>query len=340
MFEFAWLWFVILLPLPWLLAKSRRSNTQRPRAIFMPGYELLREAGLSSEITYNTKKSSLGVYLLWLLLVLSAMRPQWIGEAVSLPLTGRDLMLAVDISDSMKMEDMEIAGDYVSRISATKSIVHEFIDQRKGDRLGLILFGSQAYVQSPLTFDTETLAILLDEARLGFAGPKTAIGDAIGLAVKRLKDKPADSMVLILLTDGNNTAGELSPLAAAELAEMAGIRIHTIGIGADSMTIQRFFMTQTINPSRELDETTLRKIAEQTGGRFFRARDGEELRDVYETINQLEAVEQEEKVFRPVTEYYFVPLFISLLIVLLAAGKYGLAIVMQKKSRHAGDDHV
>lgn len=146
-------------------------------------------------------------------------------------------MLAVDLSGSMEMEDFVVADQVVNRLVATQQVAGQFIERRTGDRVGLILFGEKAYLQAPLTFDRTTVRTLLDEAVIGLAGDKTAIGDAIGLAIKRLRNNPAHQRVLILLTDGANTAGEIPPLQAAELAAQEGLRIHTIGVGADEWIV-------------------------------------------------------------------------------------------------------
>jgi Ca-activated chloride channel family protein len=178
--------------------------------------------------------------------------------------------------------------------------------------VGLIVFGSQAYVQTPLTFDRATVKAMLTETEIGLAGQETAIGDAIGLAVKRLKEQPAGSRVLVLLTDGANTAGEVSPTQAAALAEEQGIRIYSIGVGADRMEIASFFGTQTVNPSRDLDEDTLRHLAQRTGGLYLRAKDTEGLKRVYEELDRLEPATTETELFRPTTELYIWPLGFAL----------------------------
>jgi Ca-activated chloride channel family protein len=252
--------------------------------------------------------------LIWLLLVLAAARPQWIGEPLPLPLAGRDLMLAVDISGSMVEEDMVIGARVTDRLTAVKAVAGDFIERREGDRIGLILFGQQAYLQTPLTFDRETARTLLFEAAIGLAGRETAIGDAIGLAVKRLRDQPAEQRVLIPLTDGANTAGAIAPDKAAELAAEAGVRIYTIGIGSDRRG--PFGMSLGRNP---LDERTLKAIAEQTGGRYFRARDLRELQSIYALLDELEPVESEQEGFRPVAELFAWPLGLALALSALAA---------------------
>jgi len=178
--------------------------------------------------------------------------------------------------------------------------------------VGLILFGTQAYLQTPLTFDRKTVITLLNESAIGLAGDNTAIGDAIGLAVKRLKNQPANSRVLILLTDGANTAGEVSPIKAAELAAENQLKIYTIGIGADEMQVRSFFGSRTVNPSRDLDEKTLTAIADTTGGRYFRARNTEELDKIYQLLDELEPVEKDKQYYRPRSELYPWPLGLAL----------------------------
>ena len=252
--------------------------------------------------------------LIWTALVVALARPVWVGDAVRLPASGRDLMLAVDISGSMDTGDMRINGEQVNRLTLVKHVLNDFITRREGDRLGLILFGSNAYLQTPLTFDRETVRTFLNESALGLAGKKTAIGDAIALAAKRMRNNPADSQVLILLTDGENTAGSIEPQRAAEVAAKMGIRIHTIGLGADTMEIPSFFGSRQINPSRELDETLLTAIASSTGGEFFRARNTEELDNIYRLIDQLEPTEKDEKTYRPESSLLHWPLLAALLL--------------------------
>jgi Ca-activated chloride channel family protein len=258
--------------------------------------------------------------VIWLLLVLAAARPQWIGEPVGLPTSGRDLMLAVDISGSMEIPDFSINGQEVTRLEVVKRAAAEFIARRTGDRVGLIVFGSQAYVQTPLTFDRETVSTMLQETEIGLAGKDTAIGDAIGLAIKRLKERPADSRVLVLLTDGANTAGEISPKQAGDLAKAHGLRIYTIGVGADHMEVDSLFGSQTVNPSRDLDEDTLRHLAQSTGGLYLRAKNTEALAKVYAELDRLEPASTDTELFRPRTELFIWPLGLALGISALMAG--------------------
>jgi Ca-activated chloride channel family protein len=261
-------------------------------------------------------------WLAWLLLVLAATQPQWLGEPVALPVSGRDLLLAVDISGSMAAEDFILDGRPANRLQVVKAAASTFIEQRKGDRLGLILFGSQAYQQTPLTFDRDTVATLLNEAVVGLAGKETAIGDAIGLALKRLRAADARDRVLILLTDGANTTGEVEPRQAAKLAAAEGLRIYTIGLGAKPMRQETFFGPRIINPSADLDEGTLKDIAEITGGRYFRATDTASLESIYQELDRLEPAARDTEYFRPHQSLFIWPLGLALVIsIVLAASR-------------------
>jgi len=300
--------------LRWLLPESHSGGLQ---ALKVPWYESV--AGGSG----NHMRRPLLVLLAsaaWLLLVFAGSRPQWVGEVQSLPITGRDLLLAVDISGSMDTQDMVLQNRPVNRLSVVKQVAGDFVARRRGDRVGLILFGSRAYLQTPLTFDTETTATLLEESEIGLAGRETAIGDAIGLAVKRLRDDAAAERVLVLLTDGANTSGEVQPLQAAEFAAREGLTIYTVGVGADELMVQDFFGSRVVNPSADLDEDTLRAIAERTGGRYFRARDTESLVEIYRMLDELEPVESDTETIRPVDELFYWPLALAWLLVVTAAG--------------------
>ena len=208
-FEFYWLWAALIWPLPFLfrLLPPRKVTAQALRVPFFERIADLPQAVITQKIF---SKFLIPATIVWSSIVLAAMRPQWVGEAVELPVTGRSVMLAVDLSGSMKEKDLEIEGRAVTRLEVVKYVLRPFIERRKGDRLGLILFGDQAYLQTPLTFDRQTLGQMLEESELGLAGQRTAIGSAIGLAVKRMKDLPDTQKVLILLTDGQNTAGAVS----------------------------------------------------------------------------------------------------------------------------------
>jgi len=310
----AWAWMLLLLPLPWLL---RRWLSAAPRggmlALRVPWFRSVSDSGASS---MRQPLLAVAAGLAWGLLTLAAARPQWVGEIETLPITGRDLLLAVDISGSMDTQDMVLESRNVNRLAMVKKVAGDFIERRKGDRVGLVLFGSRAYLQTPLTFDTETTAILLAESEIGLAGRETAIGDAIGLAVKRLRQDAASERVLILLTDGANTSGEVEPLQATEFAAREGLRIYTVGVGADEMMVRDFFGTRLVNPSADLDEDTLRAIAERTGGTYFRARDAADLARIYQKLDEMEPVESDQEAVRPVDELFYWPLAGALLVTL------------------------
>jgi Ca-activated chloride channel family protein len=234
-------------------------------------------------------------------------------------MAGRDLMLAVDLSGSMQEQDFILNGQVVDRLTATKAVAGEFIRKRDGDRLGLILFGDQAYVQAPLTFDRDAVLQLLNESALGLAGERTAIGDAIGLALKRLQNSPEKNRVLILLTDGANTAGSVSPLDAAEMAASSGLKIYTVGIGSEDTSMRDMFGFQLMNPNADLDEKTLKGIADKTGGKYFRARDTQEFQKIYSELDKLEPVEKNSEHWRPQQELFRWPLLLAFLLILTIA---------------------
>jgi len=324
MIHLAWPWALLLLPLPWLVRRLA-PPARAPHAVALraPLFARLAEGvgaaappqGLRPRLRLGTAVAA------WLLLVVAAARPQWLGEPLELPLTGRDMMLAVDVSESMQVEDMALEGRAVDRLTVVQEVAGDFIRRRSGDRLGLILFGSQAYVQTPLTFDRTTVAAMLEEAAIGLAGKKTAIGDAIGLAVKRMGDAPegpgGGPRVLILLSDGANTAGAVEPRQAAALAVGRGLRIHTVGIGAERLRVGGIFGSRVVNPSADLDEAMLKEVAAATGGRYFRATDTDALEEVYHLLDELEPAVRDARLFRPLSALYPWPLVAALL---LAAG--------------------
>lgn len=302
MIEFAWPFSFLLLPIPLLVWKFLPASHSEQMAMQVPSLSGYR---IEAQSTGGAARLPLLLFLCWALLITGIARPEWVGEPRPLPTAGRDLLLAVDISGSMNDDDMLWESRRMTRIELVKLVLSSFIERREGDRIGLILFGTRPYVQAPLTFDRRTVATLLQEAPLGIAGGRTAIGDAIGLSAKRLLDRPADSRVLVLLTDGANNTGELSPLRAAQIARDADIRIHTIGFsgpGTDFLGRIRSIGTS------EVDEESLREVAETTGGAYFRATAGDELEQVYQAIDQLEPTEQDPDTVRPVISYAYIPL--------------------------------
>ncbi|UUY06918.1 VWA domain-containing protein [Pseudomonas sp. J452] len=317
MFEFAWPWAFLLAPLPWLLRlllPVADSGEAALKISFLSELEGL--SGRRARASLPAWRQQAPFALLWLLLLLATARPEWVGEPLPLPASGRDLLLAVDVSGSMEQRDMQWDGEEVSRLELVKQLFGDFIEDRQGDRVGLILFGSRAYLQSPLTFDRHTVRVWLDEALINIAGPQTAIGDAIGLAVKRLRQRPADSRVLVLITDGANNGGEIEPRTAARLAAEERVKIYTIGVGADPEQSGIMGMLG-LSPGIDLDEATLIDIAEQTGGSYFRARTSEELQDIEAALDHLEPAAQLPTRARPALALYGWPLGAALLLSLL-----------------------
>ena len=330
----AWVWLLLLLPLPWFVRRwLSAASGAGMQALRVPWFAMMQDS-----VAGWMKKPLLAVLaaLIWTALVLAAARPQWVGEVENLPVTGRDLLLAVDISGSMDTQDMFLGNNKpVNRLAVVKKVAGEFIQRRRGDRVGLVLFGSRAYLQTPLTFDTETTALLLDESEIGLAGRETAIGDAIGLAVKRLREDAASERVLVLLTDGANTSGEVQPMQATEFAAREGLKIYTVGVGADEMMVKDFFGSRLVNPSADLDEDTLRAIAKRTGGAYFRARDAEALADIYRQLDELEPVESDQEAIRLVDELFYLPLTAAFLLV-LAGALYSMLPGLRREVLHGG----
>lgn len=317
MFEFVWPWAFALLPLPWLMRfvlPMADSGEAALKVSFLNELEGL--SGRRAKANLPAWRQRSPFLLIWLFLLIAAARPQWLGEPLPVAASGRDLLVAVDVSGSMDYPDMQWQSDEVSRLVLVQHLLGDFLEGRQGDRVGLILFGSQAFVQAPLTFDRRTVRIWLDEARIGIAGKNTAIGDAIGLALKRLRLRPANSRVMVLVTDGANNGGQIDPITAARLAADEGVRIYTIGIGADpdKSGIQGLLG---LNPSLDLDEPTLKDIASLSGGQYFRARDGEQLEKIRATLDALEPVAQQPTQARPAQVLYQWPLSLALLMSVL-----------------------
>ena len=311
MFELAWPWWLLCLPLPFLVARLLpRARAAIGSALHLPHIGV--SLPLHSDVSPVPRLRRVLALLAWALLLLAAARPQWLGPPEDVPRSGRDLLLAIDTSGSMSIEDMQLGGAPAPRFAAIQAIASDFVERRAGDRVGLILFGTRAFLLVPLTFDLKTVAQQLAESAIGLAGRETAIGDAVGLAVKRLRERPEEQRVLVLLTDGVNTSGELDPQQAIELAKANHLRVYTIGVGADAMRVDSLFGSRVVNPSADLDEAMLTRLAEVTGGKYFRARNSSELADIYRSIDQLEPIADVQQSLRPVDEWYWLPLAAAL----------------------------
>lgn len=338
MIEFALPWAWLLLPLPllvwWLLPPAADAGG----ALRIPFFQSVKS--LAGQRARGASAAGIASLLLkataWLLLVGAAAQPQWMGPPQPVHSRGRDLMLALDLSGSMATEDFSVRGRPIDRFSVVRAVARQFALDRRGDRVGLVLFGTRPFLQAPVTADLETVAKLLDESEVGLAGDDTAIGDAIGLAVKHLRERPADERVLVLLSDGASNAGVLEPAKAAELAREAGVRIYTIGVGGEDRVVQTFFGPQTIPGSSDLDEKTLRAVAKATGGSYFRAGDTESLQRVYAEIDKLEPTEGEQAMVRPVHALFYWPLGGALaLAATLGLGRVGVDLASIASTRLA-----
>ncbi len=255
--------------------------------------------------------------LLWLCLTGALMGPQLIDQFTQVRGKGYDLMLAVDLSSSMQALDYAKDGMQASRLDVVKSVVSDFVARRQGDRVGLILFGTAAYLHVPLTLDTLSVRKMLNNTMVGEAGDTTAIGDAIGMAVRNLRDRPEKSRVIVLLTDGGDNASTIPPLAAAKLAHQYGIRIYTIGVGSQGPVPIPDNTGQIVTAQFDLDETLLQKIADTTGGNYFRAADTEALQKIYGQINKLEKSSAETRTYAVRRPLYRYPLGGALILLFL-----------------------
>jgi Ca-activated chloride channel family protein len=316
MFTFAWPYVFILLPVSWMLQTffpvKTKKNEAMLRVPFLARIEALQLTS-NSELTLHNNLRSIFALFAWLFLILACANPQWLGNPLPVPQDGRNIMLAVDLSPSMSIPDLQRNNNPVDRLQVVKQVAANFIDKRHGDKLGLILFGSKAYLQTPLTFDRTTVRSMLDDATIGLAGDHTAIGDAIGLAVKKFHSENIKSRILVLLTDGANNSGDIDPTDAAGLAKDGHIKIYTVGIGASEMIVSGIMGPQLINPSADLDEPLLKKIASMTEGQYFRAEDEKSLLKILDAINKLEPVSSDDVTARPITALFYWPLTAALL---------------------------
>lgn len=317
MFRFATPYYLLLLLTVPLIAFYRRKRVIQP------------SMGMSSLLSVRNIVSSTAQRLNWLLpllkygalcLMIAAMaRPQWGTRNLTVLTEGINIVLAMDLSESMAALDFKQKGKVINRLEAVKGVVRKFITARDGDRIGVVVFGDNAYTQLPLTRDYNAIATILDRLEIGAAGKRTAIGDAIGISLKRLEDIESRSNIIILLTDGQSNAGELSPDAAAEIAHQKDVKVYAIGVGTrgkapylvkDPLWGERYIYQQV-----NIDEETLNAIADKTGGMYFRAENLESLQQIYGTIDQLEKTKKKVKSYAEYREYYsylLVPAFIML----------------------------
>ncbi|RJG11072.1 VWA domain-containing protein [Pseudomonas cavernicola] len=301
MWQLDYPWLLVLLPLALLGYRYLNEYREARSAVRVPFFTAMSRAIGQTPSQSGARGSNWQLLLnllVWALLVVAVARPVWVEKPIEQTQPVRDLMLAIDISQSMEATDYTNAnGQRVDRLTAVKQVVQGFIDKRKDDRLGLIVFGTGAYPQAPLTLDHASLSILLDEIGIGMAGPNTAIGDAIGLTIKMLESAQEKDKVLILLTDGNDTGSAIPPQHAAEMAANKGIVIHTIGIGDPQAT-----------GDSKVDLDALQQISRSTGGRFFRAEDSDALNQVYATLDSITPHEVQKLSHQPKRDLFWIPL--------------------------------
>ena len=321
---FAWPWLLAGIPLPWLVHALLPARPSQVPALRVPWGDRLRKVASGGLLQATSRSFPWLAMLAWSLLCVAAARPQDLGPPIAPPQVGRDMMLAVDLSASMGEEDMELGGRLVDRLTAAKAVLADFLDRRVGDRIGLVVFGGRAFALTPLTLDRDSVRQQLDASVVGLAGRATALGDAIALSTKRLQQQDTEQRVLIVLTDGVNTAGVLEPANAAQIARDAGVRIHAIAFGGEGGGALSVFGFSLPTGGDEVDEAGLQKIAQLTGGRFFRARDTEALAGIYAEIDALEPVKRQGQAVRPKIERYPWPLGLA-----LAAGV--LALLLRRR---------
>ncbi len=304
MITFLWPWLWLLLPAPLLARRWLPPNRHFPGALKIPFYAQIQAQSQSRPGFGGWHRDSLLPLLIWFLLVATVAQPLWVGDDQPQPISGRDLMLLLDVSGSMRRMDFQRAGEPVSRLDMVKQVAGHFVEGRRGDRVGLILFGDKAYLRASPSHDHAAIQALIAESEIALAGESTAIGDAIGLAIKRLQPLRSQSRVAILLTDGANNEGRIAPRQAAQLALQEGIRIYTIGVGAaDSPAPNPYGVWSSANAGR-FEQAVLQEIAETTQGRFFHVLDAAGLQQAYDQLDRLEPALGED-----IHKYYAAPLY-------------------------------
>lgn len=312
MFEFSYPWIFALLALPLAvkyLVPAHRETRSAVRVPFLGRLAKItgQEPASGATLTQRSRAQTMLAWLCWIGVVTALARPQYFEPPVSRVIPTRDLLLAIDLSGSMQTEDFKNPeGKTLDRLTAVKQVVDDFLENRQNDRVGLILFGSAAFVQVPFTNDLDVCRELLDEAQVGMAGPKTAIGDAIGLSINVFERSEQKDKVMILLTDGNDTSSKVPPADASRIAKDKGILIHTIAVGDPEAAGEE-----------KLDEESLKEISKTTGGSFFRALDRDQLAKIYDEIDALDTREVETVSYRPRLELYIWPLIAVIGLILL-----------------------
>lgn len=310
---FIWPLVFLILPLPFfirLIFKPVEAHTETPSALRVPFFDRVYGLSIGSGFT-PARWQKWALILAWICFVIAGARPAFLGDPVPVSTEGRNILLTLDVSGSMREKDFDYGGIPVSRLQMVKAVVSDFLVKRQGDNVGIVVFGSRAAPYVPLSFDLKTVKSLVDEIGVGMVGEQTAIGDALAVSVREIMKVPAESRMIILLSDGVETAGSVSIPRAIELAKKEGIKVYTIGIGPDEAQRSGFFAL--MGAGSELDEKTLREIAVQTGGSYFRAKSTADLENIYQTIDQMEKITGKDQFVQLRRELFYYPLILGLL---------------------------
>jgi Ca-activated chloride channel family protein len=320
MLAFDQLLWLFLLPLPLLMTWWWPAHRERLVTVRLPFLDrLARLTGQSTEASPDIAAKARGQrmlsWLTWALIVTALARPQWLEEPITRSQPARDLLVAVDLSGSMETHDFtDTGGGQVDRLTAVKEVLRDFLARREDDRIALIVFGSAAFVQLPFTADKAAVQQMLDETRVRMAGPKTMLGDAIGLAIILFERSEVPERMMIVLTDGNDTGSQVPPVRAAEIARDRDVVIHTIGVGDPTQAGEE-----------ALDEAILKGVASTTGGSYFHAVDRAELEQIYARLDELAPRKVETVSHQPRRDLFYWPLGGALLLSLLYHGIAALA---------------
>jgi len=330
MYTLSYPWLLLLVLVPPVLRRLLPAYREARPALAVPWFRRMADLlgqtpARGAEVARAGLPELLFLWLLWALLVVAIARPQYLEPPVSRTLPTRDLMLLVDLSGSMETADFNnAAGDTVDRLTAVKEVLDEFLTRREGDRVGLIVFGNAAFTQVPFTQDLEAARILLEETRVRMAGPRTAFGDAIGLAITLFEESEVEDRVVIALTDGNDTGSRVPPAEAARIAEDRGISIHVIGVGDPAAVGEE-----------KLDEEALRTVATTTGGRYFHAADRDALQEIYAELDRIGTREVETATYRPRRDLFHWPLAVFLVLSLLVHA----GLLLPRRAGETGREH-
>jgi len=327
--DFTFLWYflfpICLLPVIWRFFRTPLPQQIDTKALRVPFFNQIRQELQSSDLTFALSKSAYIFWFAWIFFVLALMRPVAYREGFFLPSQARQMIMVLDVSGSMAQQDFILNNRQMTRLSAVKKLAAEFLTDRQGDAVGLTIFGTEPFIYVPLTQDVTTAKSMLNEVGIGIAGEQTAIPDALGLALKQMANVHANEKVVILFSDGATNAGFLNPQEVLDMARQMNVKIYTVGLGAEEQIIDFGFFAQKVNPSADLDEKLLQEIAAKTNGKYFRVKNTQDLKNMYDMLDKLEPVDAKAAFIRPKTELFWYPLVISMLL-------FCIGYVIQKRA--------